>query len=160
MVQYMQCSMFLIELKWMIRILLHHWRSLSLHNCCCLSSNSQFSETKCSFLSYTSLPFLVCNNKAHCSFPPPSSRVVFTLLIPEGPRVLHSWHSDLSPSSVTYYRRLLSPQSFHSKRGSRQHVQGGKWDTFNLKKKADANSGTIFTSKSRITLGYDESVSW
>lgn len=53
----------------------------------------------------------------------------FTLLIPEGPRVLHSMHSDLSASSVTYYRRLLSPQSFHSKRGPRQPVRGHEDET-------------------------------
>lgn len=50
---------------------------------------------------------------AHCSLPPPSSPCGFTLLIPEGPRVLHSSHSDLGPSSVTYYLRppLLLHQS-------------------------------------------------
>lgn len=56
---------------------------------------------------------------------PPSLPCGFTLLIPEGPCVLHSWHSDLSPSSVTYYRRLLPPQSFHSERAPRQLVRLG-----------------------------------
>lgn len=60
--------------------------------------------------------------------PPPCG---FTLLIPEGPCVLHSWHSDLSPSSVTYYRRLLPPHSLHSARAPRQRVRLGRTrDTF------------------------------
>lgn len=64
------------------------------------------------------------DGRVHCSSSPPLP-CGFTLLIPEGPCVLHSWHSDLSPSSVTYYRRLLPPQSFHSERAPRQLVRLG-----------------------------------
>lgn len=74
----------------------------------------------------------------------------FTLLIPEGPRVLHSWHSDLSPSSVTYYRRLLSPRSFHSKRGPRQPVRGEEDETRLTRKNSRKNIG--------ITLNFNNEV--
>lgn len=54
----------------------------------------------------------------------PSLPPAFTLLIPGGRRASHSWHADLGPSSVTYYRRLLCPQSFPSESGARQPVPG------------------------------------
>lgn len=96
----------------------------------------------------------------------PSSRVVFTLLIPEGPRVLHSWHSDLSPSSVTYYRRLLTLHNQFTAREERGSPSGGekKEDEtrLSLKNKLMEIVDLLWSllTRSRTTVRYDESVSW
>lgn len=83
---------------------------------------------------------------------PPPPQCAFTLLIPEGPRVWHSRHSDLSPSSVTYYRRLVSPQSFHSNRGSRQPVRVTRemrliWLGLDKKKKKRGSTSKVVTNE-------------
>lgn len=62
---------------------------------------------------------------------PPPPQCAFTLLIPEGPRVWHSRHSDLSPSSLL----IIAAWSLHNHftatedRGNPSALHG-RWDSF------------------------------
>ena len=95
------------------------------------SNEPTASPNKCPSSFFLLLNLLIVNDRTHCSLLLLLLLLScgFTPLIPEGPRVWHSSHSDLSPSSVTYYRRLLSLHNHFTARHRERETWGEEDET-------------------------------